>query len=296
MKRRVAGVVQSCKARAVCQGRPSVGGRLAAGGARNEQEYRGTICRPPTSVPSSFTRSALQVRRTSPGRLAAPCERQSAVTQSVVPSRRLSKVPHVRAIKVATNSLVSVARGPAEYRSAKVCRSVHAPASTPARVALERSGCQNATCTRRRHLTRRSSGRSKACCARFSPPLISNVGPQLARQLVRVSLWPRPAPVRSSFARKFTSSFAFRAVVSRGVCGRAVRPLAACSPSACRQRNEMRWSRAASVLREGGSAPRPNTVQIEEYRGQSVSVETSMGDGRWREPARRCRRELTLHT
>ena len=45
-----------------------------------------------------------------------------------------------------------------------------------------------------------------------------------------------------------------------------------------------------------GLGPRHNTVQIEEYRGQSVSVETSMGDGRWREPARRCRRELTLHT
>ena len=30
--------------------------------------------------------------------------------------------------------------------------------------------------------TRRSSGRSKACCARFSPPLISNVRPQLLLQ------------------------------------------------------------------------------------------------------------------
>ena len=30
-----------------------------------------------------------------------------------------------------------------------------------------------------RNLTRRSSGRSKACCARYSPPLISNVRPQL---------------------------------------------------------------------------------------------------------------------
>ena len=29
-----------------------------------------------------------------------------------------------------------------------------------------------------RRPTSRSSGRSKACCARFSPPLISNVGPQ----------------------------------------------------------------------------------------------------------------------
>ena len=175
MKRKVAGVVQSCKARAVCQGRPSVGGRLAAGGARNEQEYRGTICRPPRSVPSSFTRSALQVRRTSPGRLAAPCERQSAVTQSVVPSRRLSKVPHVRAIKVATNSLVSVARGPAEYRSAKVIGRCWRRRVRSRKVASERSGCQNATCTRRRHLTRRSSGHPKARFARFRLPLISNV-------------------------------------------------------------------------------------------------------------------------
>ena len=53
--------------------------------------------------------------------------------------------------------------------------------------------------------TRRSSGRSKACCARFSPPLISNVGPQLVKQVVLVALWSRPVPVRSSYARKFAS-------------------------------------------------------------------------------------------
>ena len=32
--------------------------------------------------------------------------------------------------------------------------------------------------------TRRSSGRSKACCARFSPPLISNVGGTKLRQIM----------------------------------------------------------------------------------------------------------------
>ena len=55
-------------------------------------------------------------------------------------------------------------------------------------------------------LTSRSSGRSKACCARFSLPLISNVGPQLVRQVVRVALWSGLAPVRSSCIGRFASS------------------------------------------------------------------------------------------
>ena len=47
----------------------------------------------------------------------------------------------------------------------------------PRKVASERSGCQNAPCTRRRHLTPPSSGRSKGRFAPFGTPLMSNVRP-----------------------------------------------------------------------------------------------------------------------
>ena len=56
-----------------------------------------------------------------------------------------------------------------------------------------------------RRLTPPSSGRPKGRFAPFGPPLMSNVGPQLVSQVVRVALWSRPAAVRSSCARKFAS-------------------------------------------------------------------------------------------
>ena len=93
----------------------------------------------------------------------------------------------------------------------------------------------------RGNLTRRSSGRSKACCARLSPPLISNVGPQRVRQVVRVAL------VRISR-------------LSRPGCPSVGGPLTV----GFAPKNRMRRSRAASSLRERGSAQRsrrPSPIQ-----------------------------------
>ena len=57
-------------------------------------------------------------------------------------------------------------------------------------------------------LTPPSSGRSKGRFAPFGPPLMSNVGPQLARQVVRAALWLGLATARSSCARKRCTSIA----------------------------------------------------------------------------------------
>ena len=53
-----------------------------------------------------------------------------------------------------------------------------------------------------------------------------------------MALWSRPASVHSSRARRLALSSALQPLVSRGICCRAVRPLAVRSPSACRQETE----------------------------------------------------------
>ena len=150
-------------------GRPSVGGRLLAGGARNEYKSKSVIC-PVGSV--ELFMNAIQFRSTWAGRTVRAEALPSLIGSAC---RAVSRTP--RAAKPSSLCKLSVrcCSRPCGVPQRQSHWPVLAPASTPARVALERSGCQNATCTRRRHLTRRSSGRSKACCARFSPPLISNV-------------------------------------------------------------------------------------------------------------------------
>ena len=64
-----------------------------------------------------------------------PCQAQSLVPARIVHSARQGAV--------LTTARARATRGPAEYRSAEL-QFEHAPASTPALVAPERSGCQNA--------------------------------------------------------------------------------------------------------------------------------------------------------
>ena len=89
-------------------GRPSVGGRLTGSGARNENRE------PASSAHIGSAELRLECGPV-PGCLAV---RQSGRVNSLVARRK--------------NSMLSAARGPAEYRSAEVGAAVLAPASTPA--------------------------------------------------------------------------------------------------------------------------------------------------------------------
>ena len=89
---------------------------------------------------------------------------------------------------------------------------------------------------------------------------MSNVGPQLVKQVVFVSLWSRRAPVRFSSARKFASVPRVASGRASSVRGRVVRPLAARSPSACRRRSEcagraLHEHCATRVQRRGRAVP-----------------------------------------
>ena len=79
---------------------------------------------------------------------------------------------------------------------------------------------------------------------------MSNVGPQLVRQLVRAALWSGPATGVSLALVGPRIQTPSQAPVPRGICSRAVRPLAARSPPACRQRSECAVSRSAELARK----------------------------------------------
>ena len=79
---------------------------------------------------------------------------------------------------------------------------------------------------------------------------MSNVGPQLVRQLVRAALWSGPATGVSLALVGPRIQTPSQAPVPRGICSRAVRPLAARSPPACRRRSECAVSRSAGLARK----------------------------------------------
>ena len=125
---KVGGVVQSCNAGSRFLGRPSVGGRPAAGGARNKQEVQGNPCRRPPRfgrVARECTSSQAHVAR-----LHSP----SGKAQSLIGSAAFASAMSCTSepLSLLASSVLGAARGPAEYRSAKVRGPCWAPANTPA--------------------------------------------------------------------------------------------------------------------------------------------------------------------
>ena len=165
-------VVQSCSARTVSwAARPlAVGSRPVTHGRNTEQS---AVC----SHPIGRTAPGMQFKA-GPRCLVVPSERRRAITHRQCLVSRLHYASHVRPSALGTNPLfnasvlLAVLRSTAAPKSAQWCwrRRVR-----PRKVASERSGCQNASCTRRRHLTTPSSGRAKGRFAPFGPPLMSNV-------------------------------------------------------------------------------------------------------------------------
>ena len=103
----------------------------------------------------------------------------SAATHRRCPSRRRQNALHGRAAFAQQELTVRCPSRPCgvpqrQGRGQRMRRRVR-----PRNVASARFGCQNALCTRRRHLTPPSSGRSKGRFALFGPPLMSNVRPLL---------------------------------------------------------------------------------------------------------------------
>ena len=107
------------------------------------------------------------------GRAVVPSRQNQSARRPYLP-RRLSNAGRVQVMAPCKNSMLKVARGPAQYRSAEPAGGAGA-GLRPRKVASQRFGCQNAPWSERRHLTPPSSGRSKGRFAPFGPPLMSNV-------------------------------------------------------------------------------------------------------------------------
>ena len=114
----------------------------------------------------------IQFQSTLPGRTVRAAAVQSLVVSAL--SRRQQNASHVQAVLVVGRARCSAPLAVPQRQSP--CRGAGA-GDMPAQVASARSGCQNAPCTRRRHLTTPSSGRAKGRFAPFGPPLMSNVRP-----------------------------------------------------------------------------------------------------------------------
>ena len=127
---------EGCRCRAKPQrmnrflGRPSVGGRLTAGGSRNEQEYTGTVCRPPTAVRVELRSKcdSSSARFTRPDR--PSCRLRSLVCRCC--SNHLCNVEHGRTVNVFASSVPSAALAALRSTAAPRSGSVLAPANTPA--------------------------------------------------------------------------------------------------------------------------------------------------------------------
>ena len=133
-------------------GRPSVGGRLAAGGGSLQA---GCLSDHGFGRSESVSYSRSCVRAVHP-RWLVPC------------------VARASRFKLAEQG-VRVSRGPAEYRSAEARAGLGAGGYSRAEWRWPASAARMQRCSTSRHLTPPSSGRSKGRSAPFGPPLMSNV-------------------------------------------------------------------------------------------------------------------------
>ena len=143
-------------------GRPSVGGRLAAGGGSLQA---GCLSDHGFGRSESVSYSRSCVRAVHP-RWLVPC------------------VARASRFKLAEQG-VRVSRGPAEYRSAEARAGLGAGGYSRAEWRWPASAARMQRCSTSRHLTPPSSGRSKGRSAPFGPPLMSNVRSRLMRRHTR---------------------------------------------------------------------------------------------------------------